>query len=402
MRARRRIVWGLVILLVAAGIGWLVVRRARGPEVQVVRAHRQEVIETLVASGRILPPSRASLASPVLASVRAVHAVEGERVSQGQLLIELDDADARAAVERAEASVALARARIGQIRSTSSRVAASELARAEAALARAEDDLRRQEQLRSSGVVTDAQLQAARLAREQALAARESARFTSEGQSVRGSEGRTAAASLAQAGADLASARARLAQLRIASPVGGVVVTRDVEPGDVAQPGVPLMLVAAEGAARARIDPDESELARLALGQPALLSAEAFPDQRFAGSVSYLAPAIDPERGTIEVHLAVPDPPPYLRTDMTVSVEIETGRRAGVLALDAAAVRDVGAEPWVLVLEDGRTARRALRLGLIGEDRVEVASGLREGELVVPPTESVVAGSPARPRAGED
>ncbi|MCC6873190.1 MAG: biotin/lipoyl-binding protein, partial [Sandaracinaceae bacterium] len=170
-----------MILLVAAGIGWLVVRRARGPEVQVVRASRREVIETLVASGRILPPSRASLASPVLASVRAVRAVEGDRVSQGQLLIELDDTDARAAVERAEASVALARARIGQIRSTSSRVAASELARAEAALARAEDDLRRQEQLRSSGAVTDAQLQAARLAREQALAARESARFTSEG-----------------------------------------------------------------------------------------------------------------------------------------------------------------------------------------------------------------------------
>jgi len=81
----------------------------------------------------------------------------------------------------------------------------------------------------------------------------------------------------------------------------------------------------------------------------------------------------------------VREPPPYLRQDMTVSVDIEVGRSPDAVALPADAVRDAtGAAPWVLVVEDGRALRRAVELGLRGTGWVEIRSGLAPGEAVVP------------------
>jgi multidrug efflux pump subunit AcrA (membrane-fusion protein) len=112
------------------------------------------------------------------------------------------------------------------------------------------------------------------------------------------------------------------------------------------------------------IEPDERNLALLALGQSATASSEAFPDDRFAATVSYIAPAVDPRRGTIEVRLAVPTPPEYLRPDMTVSVEITVAERAHTTILPADAVRGLAeGKPWILVVEgptrSGATSRSA-------------------------------------------
>ena len=116
-----------------------------------------------------------------------------------------------------------------------------------------------------------------------------------------------------------------------------------------------------------------------------------------------VAPSVDPDRGTVEVKLVVPEPPEYLRPGMTVSVEIEVGRRDGVLLLPLEAVREASSEkPWVLVLEGGRAARRDVVLGLRGEERVEVVKGLSEGEVVLLATpRQVPPGQRARARLSE-
>ena len=118
-----------------------------------------------------------------------------------------------------------------------------------------------------------------------------------------------------------------------------------------------------------------------------------------AAVVSFIAPSVEPTRGTVEVRLRVPHPPPFLRPDMAVSVEVELGRRPGVLVVPVDAVREDGAEPWVLVVRQGRAERRAVRLGLRGEGMVEVQAGLVEGDEVVPPSSGAVPGQRVRPRA---
>jgi HlyD family secretion protein len=132
--------------------------------------------------------------------------------------------------------------------------------------------------------------------------------------------------------------------------------------------------------------PDERNLASLAVGQRAVASADAFPERSFPARVSYISPAVDATQGTIEVRLAMDSVPPYLRPDMTVSVEIEVARvdRALVIPLDA--VRDPQSpDAWVLVRRDGRARRQPVRLGARGDRFVQVLEGLREGEIVLQP-----------------
>jgi len=170
-----------------------------------------------------------------------------------------------------------------------------------------------------------------------------------------------------------------------------------VEPGDVVSPGRVLMVLARSGETRLVFQPEEKNLGLLRVGQPALVSADAFPEQRFSAVITTIAPAVDAQRGTIEVKLRVPSPPAYLRPDMTVSVDVEVARRPGALALPAEAVR-AGAEetPWVLALRGGRAERRPVRLGVRGVGYLEVASGLEAGEQVVLPVAQLRAGEKAR------
>jgi HlyD family secretion protein len=165
--------------------------------------------------------------------------------------------------------------------------------------------------------------------------------------------------------------------------VAGTLIARNVEPGDVVQPGRELMVLAPAGETQAVVQIDEKNLAQLALGQSALGSADAYPRERFSARLVYINPGVDPLRGAVEVKLAIPDPPAYLRQDMTVSIDIEVARRSGVVTVPAEAVHDAsGAAPWVLAIENGHAVRRPVKLGLKGEGRVEVAAGLAPGERI--------------------
>ena len=163
------------------------------------------------------------------------------------------------------------------------------------------------------------------------------------------------------------------------------------------QPGRALLVVARDGATQLSVQPDEKNLALLRLGQAATASADAFPSRVFPARVAYIAPAVDLSRGTVEVKLDVDAPPDFLRPDMTVSVNVETGRDPQALVLPASAVRDPTTDPWVLVVQGGRTVRQAVRLGLRGDGLVQVLSGLTAGDAAVAPAAAVGAGKRVRP-----
>jgi HlyD family secretion protein len=185
---------------------------------------------------------------------------------------------------------------------------------------------------------------------------------------------------------------ARLEQTRILAPQNGVILSRAVEPGDTVRPGATLFEMAADGEAQLVIEPDERNLAWIRPGQTARASADAYPQEIFDAEVSYIAPAIDPQRGSIEVRLRVPDPPAFLRPDMTVSVDLTVASKRQVIAIPSEAVRATGSPaPWVPVVERGRIARRTVTLGIRGAGHTEIQAGLDEGAEVVLATEVTLA-----------
>lgn len=394
---RAAVIIGVVVAALVAG-AVVMSRRASGPAVDVARVTRGEVVQTVVTSGRVMSPAEVNLGVTLSGVVRVVGAREGERVRAGQELIALDDAELAAQVAQARAGVLVASARVSQLRSVSARVAGESVRQAEANVRAARDTYARTEALHRAGAVAAADLDAARRSLDVAQSQLEAAQVSAAGARAGGGDAQVAVAGRVQAEAALRVAEAHLAQSRVLSPADGVILRRAVEPGDVVTPGRALLVLLRDGDTELTTTPDERALSSLRPGQRAVASAEAFPDARFDAVVSYLAPAVDAQRGTIEVRLRVPTPPSYLRPAMTVSVEVEVGRHADAARVPRDVVRDAATErPWVAVVEGGRAVRRDVALGLRGDRVVEVTRGLREGELVA--TSSAVAAG-QRVRAG--
>jgi HlyD family secretion protein len=393
---RRPVVWALAALAIAATIALLV--RARGPLVRTVLVVRRDLEQHIVASGRVRVPTRVQVSTQLSGLVVAVGAVAGQRVAKGDLLVQLDDATERAGVAQAEAALAQAQARVEQLRRVGAIVATESLRQAESALATAQVELDRTAKLVASEALPAVELESARRAVDLAQSQRAAAQAQQVAAAPLGADSRVALTAWLQAQAQLAGARARLAQTRNVARQSGTVLSRNVEPGDVVQPSRPLLELAADGDVELVFDPDERNLASIRLGQLAKASADAFPQQVFDAKVSYIAPAIDPQRGSVEVRLAVPTPPAYLKPNMTVSINLTIGAQARALTVPRAVVRGAATPtPWVHVVEGGVVVRRDVALGLRGEGTVEVKGGLDEGaEVIVPDGRPLAAGARVR------
>jgi len=241
------------------------------------------------------------------------------------------------------------------------------------------------QQLVAEGFYSPAQLDEARRAVDVARAQQLSAQAQLQANADAGTEVAQAQAQLALAQAATVAAQARLAQATLVAPADARVLVREVEPGQIVQPGKALLSLALAGPTQLVAQVDERFLEQLQLGQPAWVVADAFAGQRFAARVLSIAPAVDAQRGAIEVKFSIEQTPAFLREDMTLSVEVETARRERTLVLPQAALRGPagGDQASVLVLQDGRAQVRNVRLGLRTLDAVEVLDGLKEGDTVL-------------------
>ncbi|HNN93687.1 MAG TPA: efflux RND transporter periplasmic adaptor subunit [Pseudomonadota bacterium] len=367
------------LAIASLGIMWKL-----GPKVTAVGVSRRQIVRTIVVSGRVLPPARINVGSMVPGVVATVAVKEGEHVHAGQLLVQLGDAEAQAAVAMARAGLQQARARLRQVKHIAMPLARESHRQADANLELAHLNYERLLVLVKQGSTPTAQLDEAKRALQVAQSQHAAAETQARGSGPRGVEHALALAGYAQAAASLAQAEARAAESRITASVSAVVLTRSVEPGDLVQPGRTLLVLARDGQTQLSVQPDEKNLAELRLGQSARASADAFPKEHFLAQVSYIAPSIDPQRGTVEVRFLVENPPAYLRPDMTVSVNIEVGSRAAALVVPKEAVRDLAsATPWVYVLRGRRIAKQRIEVGLRDESFVEIEKGLVDGEQVI-------------------
>ncbi len=370
-----------------------------GPEVPVATVVQRDFTQTVVASGRVETPHRVELGVQIAGTVLRVPVVEGQTVAAGTPLIELEASELRAATAQAEHEVQQAHARLRQLREVQAPGAEQTLREAQARLETAQRALARSQELLSQRFISQAALDEAerteRVARAQMTAAQQQLASAQPA----GSDSALAQATLARAEAAADAAQARLRYALISAPLAGTLITRNVEPGAAVQPGKVLMVLSPAGQTQLVVQIDERNLRLLHLGQPALASADAYPDERFAAELSYINPGIDAGRGAVEVKLSVPDPPVYLRQDMTVSIDIEVAKRAQAVLVPVSALHDADtAAPWVLKV-DGRHARRqAVQLGLRSNGVAEVLQGLQAGDRVVPAAAKTV-GDGARIRA---
>jgi HlyD family secretion protein len=390
-----------VVIGAVALIGWLGPRVLLGPQVPVAAVMQRDFVQAVVASGRVEAPHRVSIGAQVLGTVKQIPVAEGQKVSAGQQLIQLDADQAQAAVAQADVAVTQALARLRQVRELQAPLAENALRQAQVTLDNARAQQRRQADLFKQGFIGQAALDDAQKAVDLSQAQLQAAQAQLASVRPDGSDYAVATSALAQARASAEEARSRLRYTTIVAPVAGTLISRDVEPGDVVQPGKVLMALSPLGETQLVVQIDEKNLHLLKIGQLADASADAYSEQRFQAQLVYINPGVDAQRGSVEVKLAVAKPPDYLTQDMTVSVDIHVAERARAVLVPNDAVHDIdSAHPWVLKVEGSHARRQPVELGLRSGGVSEVLGGLQAGDHVVPATATgILDGARIRPLA---
>ena len=369
-------------LLVAVLAWWAL----RAPLVPALTVQPAPLVRTLLFSARVATASRVDVGSTLTGRVLEVAVDEGAQVRRGDVLVRLESDELRAALDQAQASERQAAARLAGLRSSGRSAAQAAVAQAESVLQAARAELQRTQDLVARDFLSQSRLDDARRAVDVAQAQLAGARAQLAANAEQGTDVAQAQAQLALARAAVAATQARLEQAVVTSPADARVLVRAVEPGQIVQPGRALLTLALAGPLQLVGQVDERYLEQLQIGQPASVLADAFPGRSFAARVQAIAPVVDAQRGSIEVKLALPQAPPdFLREDMTLSVEVETGRRERTLVVPMEALDGGhgGSAAIVHVVHDGRVEARALRLGLRTLEAAEVLEGLAAGDVVL-------------------
>ncbi len=476
-RAKRWVGVGLVVGILLIIV--LVRLSLPAGKIEVVTPQSRDVVEFVVATGRVRALAQSEVGSEAGGVVSEVLVREGDRVQQGQLVVRLQKTEleeqlnaARAAVDTAlrelqqvqrdslPEEIARARAELQQaeevgrarleaatlrLRQLESGGRQEDIGRAQSALAeaearrkQAEADLQRARQLYEAGALgradvekTETALASARaseeIARAQLVLARQPARqeeieaARAEVQSARASleqsvrvaranlqlllrkplreEVEVARARLRQAESNVRLVEERLRQRDVLAPISGVIIRRNVEPGQSVLPGQSLLTIADMQKVEILMETDETNIRRLKVGQRAVLIVPAYRNQPFDGVVTQVGPEIDSQRGVVTVRVVPKVIPAFLRPDMTVDVNVEVNKQNGALTVPVTALiaRGSDAGEAVYVVEAGKVKQKPVKVLARGEDFAAV-EGLSPDDQVVRQAIAVKEGQSVTPQ----
>ena len=388
--SERRSLVGVIVAAVVAVLlfsGWMKFRNGAVP-VHAERVAREEIANVISTNGKIEPVHNFEAHAPAPATVKRVLVREGDHVKAGQLLLELDDVDARAQAARALAQVRAAEADVHAVEQGGTHeeilTTQADLTKAQAERDDAQRNLQAVTKLQASGAASPAEVQAAqdRLKKAQAdadlLESKLKGRFSSP-------EVEKVEAQLAQARAAYAAAQDLLSSTAVRTGNAGSVYQLPVKPGSYVTGGQLLVQVADLENVAVRAFVDEPEIGRLAQGQKVEIRWDAIPGRVWEGTLTSL-PTVVTTVGTRtvgEIVCQIPNPDRKLLPNVNVNVNIVTAQHSNALTVARESVRELDGKRFVYVIADDKLRSREVQTGITSLTRVEVTQGLNAGETVV-------------------
>jgi HlyD family secretion protein len=395
MTKKAKIIAAVVaVVLVGSIVAFSATKRApKAVEVRVEKVEKRDLIASVTASGQVRPQTKVDIASDITGKIVKLAVREGQMVTKDQFLLEIDAEQANAAVDRATAGLQSAKANEIQARANMTNSLRS--------YERSADIKKKNPEL-----VSDEQLDQLRTASEVAKAVHEASTHQ-----------------VAQAEASVRDARQALGKTRLYAPMAGKVTRLNVELGETAIMGTlnkdaaTLLTISDMNVLETRVRVDETDVARIKIGDPAEIQIDAFPDTLFTGkvvkisnsSVNRAAAATTDQAVDYEVTIQLLNAPSETRPDFSATAKIVTAQRKSVLSVPiiALTVRENEAIPAgdtatglgrvrpqaelgkkdvegvFIVGTDNKVTFRPVKVGIAGEKHFEVLSGLKEGEKIV-------------------
>jgi len=354
-----------VIVTVAGGVFYWIRNQPLSVVAHIVE--RGTVVSEVMGTGTLEARVEGTISAKISGRVTELFYDQGDRVTAGDLLVRLDDAELNQQVSIAEANVEAAQAAVVRLNTDKQRAAAI-------------FDQARKSYDRIQSLI-----------RENAVSPEEADKAT-EALVVAEAGVSRAEAAIAEGQKELVSAektleyhRARLNDTEIHAPFDGLIVNRRREPGDVVVPGSSILTLISTEELWISAWVDETEMARLEAYQSARVVFRSQPEQSFAGSVSRLGREADRETREFIVDVRVLELPKNWAVGQRAEVYIQTDQIEDAVAIPAAFIVRNGDETSVFVAEEERVRRRSVSLGLRGHNSVEIRSGLQQGDVVIAP-----------------
>lgn len=344
--------------------------------VMTIAAMRTPITSTYVATGTVRARVSATVSAKLMGFAKEVHGQIGDHVSEGQTLVVLDSRDQEAAIRQAETVREEVRTAIPEAESAIA-AAKSQMDLAQVTFNRMQDLLNKRSVTQQEFDEASARLKAAQASLDMARARRTQID-----------------AKLAQAEQVVRTAGIQQTYTTVTAPFSGVILTKSIEPGTLVMPGVPLFTMERDGSFRLEANVEESRLGAVRVGQAVPVTVN---DREAQGRVSEIVPAVDAASRTGVVKIDLPAMP-NLRSGLFGRASFGEGKREALMVPKSAVV-ERGQLQSVYVVEAQVARLRLVTVGSVADDRIEVLSGLEDGEIVVSPIPAVLKdGSPVEVR----
>jgi HlyD family secretion protein len=384
----------VLLLVVAAVIGWGVFRKSTPPQVNFTRAKRERLVSTLPTNGKVEPFLWQAVHAETSGLISRLGVQEGQTVAQGAVLADVTDPTLQAEIGAAEAKVAEAHASLAAFeaggRPSDLADIENSLSRSRFDLAAAQKEYATLERLAAKQAATEADVTAARNKTEQ-IQLEIDGLEKKRGRLVAQTDIAGAKARLQDAEGALNLARQRAAQGVIKAPLSGEVYGLAVRAGAYVNPGDLVANIGRLDRLRVRVYVDEPELGRVAEGQPVTIAWQALPGKQWSGTVERMPTAIESlgSRQVGQVVCTIENPGRELIPGVNVDATIRTAVVDNALLIPKEALRhDTGGDYVFALKSDGTIERRPVKTGNSSVTQIQIVDGLPEGDAVALPSDT--------------
>jgi HlyD family secretion protein len=375
----------VILLIIFLGVGAYFEFRPRRIRISVVKPVMQNVSDSITTNGKVEPIGGFEAHAPLPVTVQKVLVKEGDQVKTGQLLLVLDDNRARTDVATAQTRLKGAQERYANLLAGGSQqqllFRRSDVQKTKTEVDAAQRQLSALERLQQRGAASGEELTAARdrLARAQADYAQlqTQVRYSPEEQT-------RALGEVNDSKMNLQFAEEVLRNCDVRAPFDGTVYFLPARPGAFVNLGELLLQEADLSKLQVRAFVDEPEIGRLGLGQTVRITWDALPGHTWKGSVGTLPSTVINRGARVvgEVLCKVDNSEHLLLPSVNINATIVVVSKDNTLTIPREAIRDDGSHSFVFVLHDNRLQRRDVKLGISNLTRVEILSGISEGDMI--------------------
>lgn len=367
---------------------------------QVIRGSLQQISSI---SGQIQARLEVGVVPKAQGKVQSVAVDVGDVVKAGQVLVQLDTTDIDAQIRQAEAAIEAARKGLALLKAGATKqqleAAQAQVSQAETQVRQAETNyntaktnLERMEFLFAQGAISQQQLDAARAQHDAARAGLDAARAALDAAraNLSGLEAGARREQVEQAEAQVKQAEAGLnvlltqkANFTVTAPVSGVVAARNVDPGEMASPAMPVITLAQLDPVVVQAAVSEREINYLKRGQEVKVQVPAARAEPFEGKITALSPVADPRSRGYTVKVEIQNPKGILKPGMAAQLQVGLETVENQLIIPVQALVDKGQAVVVYIVEDGKALEKTVTVTLQTQDKAAIGNGLAEGQQVV-------------------